>query len=114
MKTLLVTGVLLAVSGAGAVKVGVLIPLSGGGSVSGQAARNGYELALDEINKAGGVLGRPLEVVYGDDASAPAKAVPEFVKLVTVDKVDFMAGGVSSAVSVALSGPAKQYNTFMA
>ncbi|GGL83710.1 transporter [Deinococcus aerolatus] len=114
MKTLLLTGVLLAVSGAGAVKVGVLLPLSGAGSVSGQAAKNGYDLALDEINKAGGVLGKPLEVVYGDDASAAAKAVPEFVKLVTVDKVDFMAGGVSSAVSVALSGPAKQYNTFMA
>jgi branched-chain amino acid transport system substrate-binding protein len=114
MKTLLLTGVLLAVSGAGAVKVGVLLPLSGAGSVWGQAAKNGYDLALDEINRAGGVLGKPLEVVYGDDTSAPAKAVPEFVKLVTVDKVDFMAGGVSSAVSVALSGPAKQYNTFMA
>ncbi|MDR6216703.1 ABC transporter substrate-binding protein [Deinococcus soli (ex Cha et al. 2016)] len=114
MKTLLMTGVLLALSGAGAVKVGVLLPLSGAGSVSGQAAKNGYQLALDEINKAGGVLGKPLELEFADDGSAPAKAVPEFVKLVTVEKVDFMAGGVSSATSIAISGPAKQYNTFMA
>lgn len=114
MKKMLLTGVLLALSGAGAVKVGVLLPLSGAGSVSGQAARNGYLLALDEINKAGGVLGRPLELEFADDGSSPAKAVPEFVKLVTVEKVDFMVGGVSSATSIAISGPAKQYNTFMA
>ncbi|UQN08341.1 ABC transporter substrate-binding protein [Deinococcus sp. QL22] len=114
MKKMLLTGLMLALSGAGAVKVGVLLPLSGAGSVSGQAARSGYLLALDEINRAGGVLGKPLELEFGDDGSAPAKAVPEFVKLVTVDKVDFMVGGVSSATSIAISGPAKQYNTFMA
>ncbi|PNY82171.1 ABC transporter substrate-binding protein [Deinococcus koreensis] len=114
MKTLLLTGVMLALSSAGAVKVGVLLPLSGPSSVTGQAARSGYQLALDEINQAGGVLGKPLELDFADDGSAPAKAVPEFVKLVTVDKVDFMVGGVSSAVSIALSGPAKQYGTFMA
>lgn len=113
-KTALLTGLLLTLPGAQAVKVGVLLPLSGGGSVSGQAAQNGYKLALSEINQAGGVLGKPLELVFEDDQSAAAKAVPAFVKLVTVDKVDFMVGGVSSGVTVALSGPAKQYNTFMA
>lgn len=105
---------MLAFSCAGAVKVGVLLPLSGSGSVSGQAAQNGYRLALEEINRAGGVLGKPLELDFADDGSTPAKAVPEFVRLVTVDRVDFMAGGVSSATSIAVSGPARQYNTFMA
>lgn len=114
MKKILMMGVLMALSAGSAVKVGALIPLTGAGSVSGLAAKNGYLLALDEINKAGGVLGKPLELEISDDGSAPAKAVPEFVKLVTVEKVDFMVGGVSSATSVALSGPAKQYNTFMA
>ncbi|WP_309571925.1 ABC transporter substrate-binding protein [Deinococcus sp.] len=114
MNRIFLTGMLLAVSSAAAVKVGILLPLSGPSSVSGQAARSGYGLALDEINRAGGILGQPLELVISDDGSAPAKAVPEFVKLVTVDKVDFMAGGVSSGVTVALSGPAKQYGTFMA
>ncbi|WP_027482115.1 ABC transporter substrate-binding protein [Deinococcus pimensis] len=114
MRKLALMGAMLALSHAGAVKVGVLLPLSGPSSVSGQAAQNGYRLALDEINRAGGVLGKPLEIEIEDDGSAPAKAVPAFVKLVTVDKVDFMAGGVSSAVTIALSGPAKQYDTFMA
>lgn len=89
MTKMLLTGVLLALSGADAVKVGVLLPLTGPGSVSGQAAKNGYLLALDEINRAGGVLGQPLDVVFADDGSSPAKAVPEFVRLVTVDKLDY-------------------------
>lgn len=114
MKKILLLGALVALTSASAVKVGVLIPLTGASSVSGQAAKNGYMLALDEINKAGGVLGKPLELDIADDGSAPAKAVPEFVRLVTVDKVDFMAGGLSSATSIAISGPAKQYGTFMA
>ncbi|PJI51422.1 hypothetical protein CTI14_60725 [Methylobacterium radiotolerans] len=50
--------------------------MSGAGSVSGQAARNGYLLALDEINKAGGVLGRPLELEFADDGSAPRRPCP--------------------------------------
>ena len=63
MKKILMTGVLMALSLSSAVKVGVLIPLSGSGSVSGQAAKNGFQLALDEINRAGGELGKPLELV---------------------------------------------------
>ena len=117
MKKRLMAGLALALCGilssASAVKVGVLLPLTGANSVGGQAARNGYLLAQEEINKAGGVLGKPLELVFADDGNAPAKAVPEFVKLATVEKVDFMAGGLSSATSIAVSGPAKQYNTFM-
>ncbi|MBB6098854.1 branched-chain amino acid transport system substrate-binding protein [Deinobacterium chartae] len=113
-RTLIALTALLLAPSALAVKVGALIPLSGAGSVSGQAAKNGYQLALDEINASGGVLGKPLELIIEDDQSNPAKAVPAFVKLQTVDRVDFTVGGVSSATSVALSGPAKQYNAFMA
>lgn len=111
MKKRLMAGLALALCGilssASAVKVGVLLPLTGANSVGGQAARNGYLLAQEEINKAGGVLGKPLELVFADDGNAPAKAVPEFVKLATVEKVDFMTGGLSSATSIAVSGPAK-------
>lgn len=41
--------------------------------MSGQAAKNGYQLALDEINRAGGVLGKPLELEFADDGSAPPR-----------------------------------------
>ncbi|GGJ51453.1 amino acid ABC transporter substrate-binding protein [Deinococcus roseus] len=101
-------------SSASAVKVGALIPLSGASSVSGQAEKNGLLLAVDEINKNGGVLGEPLELIIEDDQSNPAKAVPAFTKLVTVDKVDFMVGGLGSSTTLAITGAAKQYNTFMA
>lgn len=112
-KHLMLLGLAL-LSSASAVKIGALIPLTGASSVSGQAQKNGLMLALDEINKAGGVLGQPLELVIEDDQSNPAKAVPAFTKMVTVDKIEFMVGGLGSSTTLAITGPAKQYNTFMA
>jgi branched-chain amino acid transport system substrate-binding protein len=96
-----------------AVKVGSILPLTGASSVSGKAAETGYRLALDEINAAGGVLGKPLQFVLEDDASAPATAIQTFTKLYTVDKVDFFAGGFGSGNVIAISGAAKQFNAFM-
>jgi branched-chain amino acid transport system substrate-binding protein len=96
-----------------AIKVGSILPLTGASSVSGKAAEQGYKLALDEINAAGGVLGKPLQFVLEDDASAPATAIQGFTKLYTVDKVDFFAGSFSSGNTIAISGAAKQFNAFM-
>jgi branched-chain amino acid transport system substrate-binding protein len=96
-----------------AVKVGSILPLTGASSVSGKAAETGYRLALDEINAAGGVLGKPLQFVLEDDASAPATAIQTFTKLYTVDKVDFFAGGFGSGNVIAISGAARQFNAFL-
>ncbi|WP_243089772.1 ABC transporter substrate-binding protein [Thermus neutrinimicus] len=87
-------------------KVGVILPLSGASAVSGKAALNGIQLAADEVNTAGKVR---LELVVVDDGTDPAKAVPAFTKLMTVDKVDIVIGGLASGVTFALSGPVKQY-----
>ncbi len=87
------------------VKVGVLLPLSGVSSVSGKAALNGIQLAADEVNARGKVR---LELVVVDDGTDPAKAVPGLTKLVTVDRVDVVIGGLASGVGFALSGPVKQ------
>lgn len=87
-------------------KVGVILPLSGASAVSGKAALNGIQLAADEANAAGKVR---LELVVVDDGTDPAKAVPAFTKLMTVDKVDIVIGGLASGVTFALSGPVKQY-----
>lgn len=89
------------------VKVGVLLPLSGATSVSGKAALNGIQLAADEVKAAGKVR---LELVVADDGTDAAKAVPAFTKLMTVDKVDLVIGGLASGVTFALSGPVKQYS----
>ena len=98
---------------ASAVKVGIMVPLTGASSVSGKALEQGYRLALDEINAKGGVLGKPLEIVIEDDASAPDKAIAAFTKLYTVDKVDFFAGGFGSGNVIAINGAAKQFNAFL-
>jgi branched-chain amino acid transport system substrate-binding protein len=67
-------------------------------SVSGAVAPNGRQLLLtleiwrDDVNAAGGLLGRPVELVYYDDQSNPANVPGIYTKLLTVDKVDLLLG----------------------
>jgi branched-chain amino acid transport system substrate-binding protein len=65
--------------------------------------RNGWQLAVDEINAKGGVAGRKLEVVSRDDAGQPANATRLAGELLTDSKVDLLAGGFLSNVGLALS-----------
>ncbi len=84
------------------VTIGVLSPLTGGSAGTGQAQRAGFELALEEINAAGGVLGEPLQIVIEDTQANPAVGLAAFEKLMTEDGVEFIAGGFSSGVTLAL------------
>ncbi len=86
----------------GPVTIGILSPLTGGGAGTGLAQKAGFELALAEINAAGGVLGQPLRIIIEDDRSDPATGVAAFEKLMTEDGVEFVGGGFSSAVTLAL------------
>jgi branched-chain amino acid transport system substrate-binding protein len=92
------------------VRVGIMLPLTGPASVSGRAAQEGFLLALDEINRAGGVLGRPLRLIIEDDGNLPAKAVPIFTRFMTVDRVHAVTGIFGSAVGVSIVGPARAHN----
>lgn len=65
--------------------------------------RNGFELAVAEINAKGGVLGRPLEVISRDDAGKPTDAVRIAGELLDEQKVDILAGGYLSNIGLALS-----------
>lgn len=56
------------------IRVGAVLPFSGGVELYGQQAKLGLDLAAREINAAGGILGRPLEVIYADDKTRPASA----------------------------------------
>ncbi len=98
----LTLALLLAFGYAESVKVGILSPLTGGAAGTGQAQRAGFELALQEINAAGGVLGQPLEIIIEDTQANPAVGLAAFEKLMTEDGVEFIAGGFSSAVTLAL------------
>ena len=70
--------------------------------------RNGWQLAVEEINAAGGVLGRPLEVISRDDAGKPPDSIRLAGELLDEQKVDLLAGGYLSNVGLALSDFAAQ------
>jgi branched-chain amino acid transport system substrate-binding protein len=65
--------------------------------------RNGWQLALEEINRAGGVLGKKLEVISRDDDGDPGTAVTVAEELVLKDKVDLLMGSYLSNVGLALA-----------
>ena len=70
--------------------------------------RMGWQLATEQVNAAGGVLGRKLEVISHDDAGKPPDAVRLAGALLDESKVDLLAGGFLSNVGLALSDVAKQ------
>ena len=70
--------------------------------------RNGWQLALEQINAAGGVLGRKLEIISRDDAGRPPDAVRIANELLAEEKVDLLAGTFLSNVGLAVSDAARQ------
>ena len=70
--------------------------------------RNGWQLALEEINNAGGVMGKKLEVISRDDAGKPGNAVTVAEELVTKDKVALLMGSFFSHVGLAMTDFAKR------
>ena len=70
--------------------------------------RNGWQLALEQINAAGGVLGRKLEIISRDDAGRPPDAVRIANELLAEEKVDLLAGTFLSNVGLAVSDTARQ------
>ena len=90
----------------GIIKLGANWPL---GDVSGMECSKAAQLAVDEINKAGGVLGKQLQLVVVDDEGKGDKGVAAIEKLATVDKVDVLLGGIASGVAVAQVPIMKKY-----
>ncbi len=88
-----------AVGGAasGPIKLGVIAPLTGGGTSYGLGIKQGAQMAVDEINQAGGVNGRKIDMVTEDDASDPAQSVTAMTRLVDSDKADVIVGGWGSS-----------------
>jgi branched-chain amino acid transport system substrate-binding protein len=77
-------------------KIGVVTSLTGSNAAFGQAHKNGYTIALEEINAKGGLLGKPVELDYYDDQSRPDQAVQGVSKLVDEDHVPIVLGAYSS------------------
>ena len=89
--------------GSGPIRIGVLIPLTGATSQFGATMSQAAQIAVAEINAAGGVRGRMIEVVIEDDQSNPEAAVRAARKLIDVDKVVAIGGSYASAVTSAIA-----------
>src|SRR5438034_11797925 len=72
--------------------------------------KKGMELAQAEINTAGGVLGRPLEIIFRDDNGTPRDAVRVAEELLSREKVAFLMGTYASNVGLAVADLARQRN----
>ncbi|MCY1715019.1 ABC transporter substrate-binding protein [Caproiciproducens galactitolivorans] len=97
-------------AGGDTVKIGGLAPLTGNVSVYGIAANNGIKLAVDEINKAGGVLGKKIEYVPYDEKGDAIEAVNAYNKLVQDDRVVALIGDVTSKPTIAVAQKAVKDN----
>jgi branched-chain amino acid transport system substrate-binding protein len=89
---------------ADAVKIGLDNPLTGPYAALGKNELIGCQIAVDEINAKGGILGRPLQLVVEDSTSGDAGvAVQKARKLIDDNEVDFLLGNVNSALSLAMA-----------
>jgi len=101
----------IAAGAAQPIKIGISITQSPPGSVvQGTQVKDGVEIVKDMVNKAGGVLGRPIELVYEDNQGIPEKGRAATEKLITLDKVVAVTGGHQSSVCLAEIEVAKRYN----
>ncbi|RJR32082.1 MAG: ABC transporter substrate-binding protein [Desulfobacteraceae bacterium] len=90
------------------VKVGIVLPLTGDQAKFGEIEKLSFDLALEEINAAGGIKGKKLELVIEDDTGRPEVGRSVVEKLITKDKVILVGGGYSSSVTYAVAGVCQQ------
>jgi branched-chain amino acid transport system substrate-binding protein len=105
MSALLAAEFAIAVSPAFAadpVRIGVTTILSGPNADRGQSEQYGVELALQRINESGGVLGRPVEAFYADNAADPATGIAGAKRLIEQQHVSVLLGALASPVTRAV------------
>lgn len=84
------------------IKIGLIASLSGPSSKSGEAITRGLMLAIDELNKDGGILGKQVELIRRDDEANPGKGLTAARELVQREGVAVLFGGLQTPVSLAL------------
>jgi branched-chain amino acid transport system substrate-binding protein len=98
----------------GPIKIGVVTPLSGTYTPIGEQVKMGLDLAAKEINAAGGINGRKINLIYEDEEANPAVATQKAEKLFQVEKVDFLTGTVNSGSTLAVGQVAERNNKLIA
>jgi branched-chain amino acid transport system substrate-binding protein len=90
------------------IKIGSSLPLTGEFSITGTKHRDGYQLCVDLINEAGGLLGRPVELVVSDNQSDVDTTLAQMERFINVDKVDLIFGTFSSKLTFPASAVTEQ------
>jgi branched-chain amino acid transport system substrate-binding protein len=93
---------------AGEIVIGEYGSLTGENATFGISTKNGIDIAVEEINKAGGILGKQVRVIVEDDQGKPEEAQTVATKLITKDKVVALLGEVASSNSIAAAPVAQQ------
>ncbi|MFC7515982.1 ABC transporter substrate-binding protein [Herbaspirillum sp. GCM10030257] len=91
------------------IKIGLVQPLTGSVAYNGIADVNGSKLAVEERNKAGGVLGKKIELIIEDGQCKPANSVNAAEKLIQKDKVVALSGAFCSSATAAIMPIAERY-----
>ncbi len=99
---------------AGTIKLGTLTPLTGAGGPYGPVMVSTVKAVVDEVNAAGGVLGRQLQLMSEDDQTNPEAGVRAARKLIDVDKVSAIMGTWASSVTTAVAPLCWESKTFLA
>jgi branched-chain amino acid transport system substrate-binding protein len=91
------------------IKIGLVQPITGPAAYDGQSVVNGARLAESEINAAGGVLGRKIEIVLQDGKADPAESLSAAEKLLDRDKVKVLIGAWASSATLAIMPLVQRY-----
>ena len=83
------------------IRIGLSLSLTGPTAPAGKQVLAGLEIWRDDVNNKGGLLGRPVQLVYYDDQGNPSNAPAIYAKLMGVDKVDLLIGPYSTNVIAA-------------
>jgi branched-chain amino acid transport system substrate-binding protein len=95
------------------IKLGVVFIMSGKMGGYGKHGMQAVQLAMDEINVRGGILGRKVEAIFEDDELKVDKGVQITKKFITQDKVDFIIGPTSSGVALAMAEIVEQHKKIL-
>jgi branched-chain amino acid transport system substrate-binding protein len=101
------SGMLFAAPKSNNIRVGGIAPLSGAVAVYGVECKNGIDLAIAEINAAGGINGQKIEFICEDDEGDAAKSVSAYKKLITKDKTRIIIGSLTSGCTIAITKQAQ-------
>lgn len=91
------------------ITIGASLPLTKDFASEGQATNQGYQLWADMVNKAGGLLGRPVKLIILDDRSDPGQTAKDYQTLIVQDRVDLVFGPFSSLLTKAAAPVVQRY-----